>query len=138
MIYESGLKHHGILGMKWGVRRYQNKDGGLTSAGRKRYNSNRTTDSEIINARKNVESARKYYLSLEEKWKEAPEGSVSQGKIYTEMRIAESKYIKLDILANSQTKKEKITKFVGTAIGVMGTLAISALMSSEATKAHRS
>lgn len=31
------LQHHGILGMKWGVRRYQNKDGSLTKAGKKRY-----------------------------------------------------------------------------------------------------
>lgn len=29
------LSHHGILGQKWGVRRYQNKDGSLTSAGKK-------------------------------------------------------------------------------------------------------
>ena len=31
------LAHHGILGMKWGVRRYQNKDGTLTPAGKNRY-----------------------------------------------------------------------------------------------------
>ncbi|MBR1703108.1 MAG: hypothetical protein IJ716_14370 [Lachnospiraceae bacterium] len=31
------LTHHGILGMKWGVRRYQNTDGTLTEAGKKRY-----------------------------------------------------------------------------------------------------
>lgn len=30
------LRHHGIKGMKWGVRRYQNKDGSLTLAGKKR------------------------------------------------------------------------------------------------------
>ena len=37
---DSELKHWGILGMKWGVRRYQNADGSLTAAGRKRYGVN--------------------------------------------------------------------------------------------------
>ena len=31
------LQHHGILGMKWGIRRYQNEDGSYTKAGLKRY-----------------------------------------------------------------------------------------------------
>jgi len=31
------LAHHGVKGQKWGVRRYQNSDGSLTSEGKKRY-----------------------------------------------------------------------------------------------------
>lgn len=36
----SRLYHHGILGMKWGVRRFQNKDGSLTSAGKRHQEQN--------------------------------------------------------------------------------------------------
>ncbi len=35
--YPAYLAHHGIRGMKWGIRRYQNPDGTLTEAGKARY-----------------------------------------------------------------------------------------------------
>ena len=38
------LYHHGIKGMQWGVRRYQNPDGSLTAAGKKRVSQRRPDD----------------------------------------------------------------------------------------------
>ena len=38
LVSEEELCHHGIKGQKWGVRRFQKKDGSLTPTGKKRYN----------------------------------------------------------------------------------------------------
>lgn len=49
-MYEYELYHHGIKGQKWGVRRYQNADGSLTSAGKRRY--------DVENARSDLKKER--------------------------------------------------------------------------------
>lgn len=60
------LEHHGILGQKWGVRRYQNYDGSLTSAGRNRLYNNqnmRNAESQHLDKWGNDENHNILYIS---------------------------------------------------------------------------
>lgn len=59
------IYHHGIKGQKWGVRRYQNKDGSLTVAGKKRY-------AKLESKRTQIESEQKRLTNNQEPVKKTP------------------------------------------------------------------
>lgn len=70
-MYNDYLAHYGVLGMRWGVRRYQNKDGSLTKEGKKRLgikdsSSPRHTPSKARNQKKAEEAAAKKAKTEEE------------------------------------------------------------------------
>lgn len=71
MEYE--LYHHGTKGMKWGIRRYQNKDGSLTPAGIKRYNREVQKLKDREASIKAKEKAKKYQDKLDKKKSELDE-----------------------------------------------------------------
>lgn len=52
------LTHHGIKGQKWGIRRFQKKDGGLTSAGKKRYSDDTTNATKVAEKKRAMQNAK--------------------------------------------------------------------------------
>ena len=70
MLYEDNdfLVHHGIKGQRWGIRRFQNEDGTLTEAGKKRYGStSEEFDAKLTEARDKATKARAKYAKRRSK-----------------------------------------------------------------------
>lgn len=88
------IYHHGIKGMKWGIRRFQNKNGSLTPAGKKRYSETVSDDYKKAHSGKSVKSmsdaelrAVNNRLQMEQQYKRMTR-KTSNGKKYVQKIIS--------------------------------------------------
>lgn len=82
--YADGLYHHGIKGQKWGIRRFQKKDGTLTAAGKKRYDSD--ASSEQISTKQ--KKYNKYYQHYKDAgYSDEKAAETARGRIRTERTL---------------------------------------------------
>lgn len=97
------LYHYGVKGQKWGVRRYQSKDGSLTTAGKKRRRAD-NQDREIRKERKQASKNRRT-LSSEEINKRISRLKLEREfKTLTEENISPGKKAAKDILKNASIR----------------------------------
>lgn len=108
-VYTDELSHHGILGQRWGIRRFQNKDGSLTPEGRKRLGLNEyeKDHQEDIILKKGTKATRVVNTPRYSEYKdESVGGSVEKGKQYLDKLIEQEKaynrkYVSVDGVRNS-------------------------------------
>lgn len=101
-ISDHELYHHGILGMKWGIRRYQNSDGSLTAAGRKRY----TNPDGTLNKK-----GQKYYAKESERLKNERKRLIAQKHTAEKLsKLDARRKINEDLKNQLNPKKENKSK----------------------------
>lgn len=85
------LEHHGILGMKWGVRRFQNKDGTLTPKGKKRYSDDyREAKSLEKKGIKNLSNEELSRLNERRRLEKEYKDYTSKGESYTKKALVDA------------------------------------------------
>lgn len=83
------LEHHGVKGQRWGVRRYQNADGSLTSAGKLRYDQNDNGELKKISKQeknKRIDDKRSAVRDALSKKLEQEYDDSEEGKVYKKWR----------------------------------------------------
>jgi ABC-type phosphate transport system substrate-binding protein len=125
--HTSYLEHHGIKGMKWGIRRFQNKNGTLTNAGKKRY-QRYLTDEDIAEGEREDATAYKYSKSNESGWKglaraaSANKKTVAKAAIMTATVTAAALYVH----KNPEKIGQVVSKFAGVKMKDVSDKAVSA------------
>ena len=103
------LYHHGIRGQKWGVRRFQNKDGSLTPAGEKRYgdsNSANQTPKQETRKSNSIDGAKVYSKhGVEVSLQKQPTSLIAKaiGKISKKSREYQEKSDFMDVKVGGKT-----------------------------------
>lgn len=100
---QNTLYHHGILGQRWGVRRFQNKDGSLTPAGKKRYaDPVSDSDKQQIVKQAGLDQAYRKAMVNNSKTKFAKDITDQSGNLIRELKKSSDQQIKNGV------KKEKL------------------------------
>lgn len=109
---EDELAHHGILGQKWGVRRFETEGGHLTALGKKRYDGNPVTEKEkkqFADAQNNLSKAKDEYKKASKKYQETFENSdkakFNKAAGMYDLRKRQAKNAKAQIEMNHRSKE---------------------------------